>query len=159
MILPYTSTPVIIGVAYHRADDNSSLTSICNCIRYTMNQNPNTPVILLGDWNAHHEKWNNNSRLTNGYGNELDHLIQQCKLTIVNNQFISSRYQSTHIKGGVLDLILTSHPHLFKSCHIKPDQLRLISDHYPILARLEMVSDQHVNHVPHRDKRYMVYQP
>ena len=67
---------------------------------------------------------------------------------------LSSRYQSTHIKGGVLDLILTSHPHLFKSCHIKPDQLRLISDHYPILARLEMVSDQQVNHVPHRDKRY-----
>jgi exonuclease III len=154
VLIPNTNTHVIIGCVYHRTDSNSSLTYICNSIRRAVNNDRHLPVIIMGDWNAHHNEWNGNRR--NGNGDDLLKLVNDCNLSIINNLFHISRHKPTHIKGGVIDLIMTSHPQLFTSCTVNPNQLHLISDHHPILSSISVEADTLLIQCnqPHRPKRY-----
>ena len=84
------------------------------------------PCILLGDFNAHSQRWGCNS--TNGRGRTIEQLIDQTNLVMLNN---GAPTHPNRIHDSVIDLsICTANiSHLFE-WNTAPSVLD--SDHYPI---------------------------
>ena len=97
-----------------------------------------SPVVIMGDLNAHHPRWFNDR--TDRRGRELEEMISQLQLHIVNEDAPTYETDTTTI-----DVTLSS-----ANIAGDLDWMRLVSvmdsDHYPILIRL--------NTIRHNDNRF-----
>lgn len=152
---PLLPSPIVVGGVYisHQTteDDVIALThAITNMPFPTIPLSTHltrTPVFLLGDFNSRHPIWDNN---VTSPTTQLDKWIHQHlltptaltqhihmpTLTLLNTRFTSSKYHHTHVNTShylesVLDLAMSSHPHMVSSMHVLSDS-GIQSDHYPI---------------------------
>lgn len=94
------------------------------------------PLILLGDFNAHHNKWNATGK-TNDKGKELDDFLTDNDIILLNDQTPTYLHPGTGTLS-TLDLALCS-PNLVMECelNILPP---LQSDHFPLRLSLGSTS-------------------
>ena len=75
-----------------------------NILDYELEKHKETPLILLGDFNARHPLWDQNTKKPNKNGKLLADLIDRHNLTIKND----SKKTYTHPNGqSTIDLVLT----------------------------------------------------
>lgn len=156
---PLLSTPVVIGGVYvsHQTTEDD-VVALTHALTHASSPLPTTststsaissslPVFLMGDFNSRHPMWDNGVTTTT---TQLDKWIYQHllsptaqlqhvalpKLTLLNTCFTSSKFHHTHVNTShylesVLDLAMSSHPHMISSMRVLSDSC-IQSDHYPI---------------------------
>ena len=86
-------------------------------------------MILIGDLNLPHVQWDN-------FHSNID--VEQSFLDTFSNfgleQLVNS---STHVKGNLLDLLLTNKPQILSDISVSNDYLVCKSDHFPISFKLK----------------------
>ena len=98
----------------------------CNELRDGVRQLPK-PIILMGDFNAHHEMWGNDR--TDQRGKVVETRIIQEELNVLNNGAV------THISGTAIDLTIVS-PELEADMQWTAIPTVLSSDHFPVLVSI-----------------------
>ena len=117
----------ILGVFYHREKDPNSLNSILKCMDSA--RTIGVPLVLVGDFNARHITW---CSTTNSFGTRLFDYCSTSHLFVVNS--LLAPHLPTRVSGSsssTIDLLISSHPHLFASVHPDPS-LEVSSDHIPL---------------------------
>lgn len=87
------------------------------------------PLIVMGDLNAHHTDWGNNT--TNLRGRQIKDLCETNNLSIINDG------SGTHISGSAIDLTLVT-PDLIPDINFNTMPSVLSSDHHPIILTLTL---------------------
>ena len=87
------------------------------------------PVLLCGDLNAHHESWSRG--LPNPAGRQLRTFCDVHDVSVLNSLHCPM-VSTLHAHQSTVDLVLSSHPHLFASLSCEPS-LPLSSDHVPLV--------------------------
>lgn len=132
--------PFLVAVAYRTSprgpittDSPDHWSAINSSILNTIKTNPKHHVIITGDFNAHHDSWDN--RISDSHGNKIHHLTNSTDL--VNLNCIFAPYEPTFPSApSTIDLILCNCPHLVEDMRVETEQL-LVSDHYPLLLTLK----------------------
>lgn len=99
-------------------------------LRQTLDQLP-SPVILLGDFNAHHPSWGNTT--TNSRGRDIDSLLSLYPLVSLNTG------TATHMSGSAIDISLVS-PQIASDFQWFTSESVLSSDHFPILIFVHLAN-------------------
>jgi len=135
---PYTALSIdsVLQVVAARIQIHSSLmitvaslylpgrTLLCeNELTHIIQQLP-TPLMLTGDFNAHHTMWGDQA--IDRRGGLIHNIVNHCDLNIVNTGLI------THESGSAIDLTIVS-PRLTADISWTTVSSQLSSDHYPIL--------------------------
>jgi endonuclease/exonuclease/phosphatase family metal-dependent hydrolase len=89
------------------------------------------PVLLCGDLNAHHESWSRG--VANPAGRQLRAYCDVHDVSVLNSLHCPL-VSTLHAHESTVDLVLSSHPHLFASLTCEP-ALALSSDHVPLVLR------------------------
>ena len=102
------------------------------------------PTVIVGDFNARHSSWDTT---TDSSGNSLHHTANNLNLSILNCAYASG--QPTFPRTpSVLDLALCNCPHLIEDMRVAHD-IKLVSDHYPLLLTLRKALPDFLNVPPH----------
>jgi hypothetical protein len=135
--LDYGDQPLRIGIGYfHSLNSGEGANELLNNISMATSDHRG-PVLLAGDFNLHHEAWDNrefgnNQTITNS--NNFFRFTEANGLTILNTIHSSTRFQPTYFStkntGTVLDLALTNQPALVTGFEILDNSI-LQSDHRP----------------------------
>jgi len=98
-------------------------------------------LVIAGDFNAYDSRWSGPDAHSRGFGSKLGSLCDDLGLTVLNSEYGGP--VATHEQGGVLDLFITSSPHIFQSLAVHsgaPDAAPPLplppSDHFPLTATL-----------------------
>ena len=87
-----------------------------------------SPVIFMGDFNAHNPIWGSSS--TNPNGCKIENFVMEHNLVLFNNKF-PTYYNEAHGSSSLLDLTICQ-PSVFLDFNCKVFENRHGSDHYPI---------------------------
>ncbi|MBF6628703.1 MAG: endonuclease/exonuclease/phosphatase family protein, partial [Proteiniphilum sp.] len=143
--LPPLNEPIIICLVYRRdTDQNPGWNDIVQTMS-PITLSPQ-PCLFLGDFNAKHVSWGGRAASTNQYGDNLFDLCINSNLHVLNSSL--ARGVFTHISPpSVLDLAITSHPHLFST--LTPVDIGLLSsDHRAIRLSLSQFDNMHAQRPP-----------
>jgi len=91
------------------------------------------PVVLCGDFNAHHSSWSRAA--TSTAGQQLRDYCDNSGLAVLNVLFCRHEPTMHGAHAATVDLVLSSHPDHFSSLSCDPST-PLSSDHIPLLLRL-----------------------
>ena len=106
--------------------------SLCKLLTPTPN------VLFCGDFNIRHASW------PDGFpslkATAMDKRLLECLTETTNKHFLSQHItSSTHVEGGVLDLVFSNNPQIVHSYNtLKP--LRSTSDHYVVEVNTPLMS-------------------
>ena len=106
-----------------------------------LNTIPSEPNLIVGDFNCPDINWDNLSAPSH-FSNSLCDSLFQSNLT----QLISA---PTHIKGNILDLVITNKPSAVSSISVTECNRTLISDHHLIQFNLHLKFPKHQISPPH----------
>lgn len=108
------------------------------------------PLVVLGDFNCHHESWG--SFRTNSYGEQLLEILDSNNLCILNSGVPTRRTRPSE-GNSVVDLFVCS-PHLAPtfSCSVLPSTFG--SDHFPIIISSFTSNHTVTTNNNHSYKRY-----
>jgi ribonuclease HI/exonuclease III len=112
--------------------DTNSISQLFNSI--------NTPCLIMGDFNSHHQAWGCNANTTRG--RNILNLLEEHNLVFLNDQTPTHlTHRGGQLSYSAIDLALSSAniAPLFKF-NVQSDPL--FSDHYPIHIELEFPSGQ-----------------
>lgn len=130
------SPPTIVAVAYIKPDAPDAqqlalVTAISRLVQHC--DRSNRKLLLMGDFNTH------DARLGSSNPNNANRLVADAltssSLHCANVDF---RTGPTHIKGGTLDLVLSSDPSLVTSLRISSEEMCDFSDHYVVTATADL---------------------
>ena len=120
----------VLGVCYRRPIPSSPcLARILAATKRALASH--MPVLLCGDFNAHHESWSRG--LANPAGRQVRSFCDVHDLTVLNSLFCPMA-STLSARESTVDLVVSSHPHHFTSLTCEPD-LPLSSDHVPLVLR------------------------
>ena len=111
---------LLVGTIYHTP--NTSMVPITDVI--TRATATGLPLLLLGDYNAHHTHWQEDTK-TDQHGTQLFDCINNNQLSVLNNLFNTSRFIPTCTTNSVLDLAITNTPNIFTGCRVDVESLLL----------------------------------
>ena len=130
---------LLVGIIYHTP--GTEMLPITNVIARACSDG--LPLLLLGDFNAHHTSWQQDTKIDQ-YGTQLHDCILLNQLSILNTLHPSSRGVHTYVGkrangdiSSVLDLAITNRIGMFTGCTVDNQQnssLQLRSDHFPVIV-------------------------
>ena len=129
-----TKMNVIVGYRAPSSPPEPFFTQLDEVVSHVQGQS-NTPLCVLGDFNAKHSDWLP-SQSTTAAGK---HAMDFC---ITNNlvQTVTEPTYGLHTSHpSTLDLILLNKPHLLDHCYVLPP----VADHCPTLANLRLTGQRH----------------
>lgn len=162
---PCLPTPIVVGGVYlHASCQESDIKALAQATataaegpRVSASSPPLSspcPVFLVGDFNARHMSWDQRLTGVDAVGNYIQerfisHIAQTHtstlpRMTLLNTHFDNTRFAPTHMNADVdtvIDLALTSHPHMVKSLSVMSDEI-ISSDHYPLMLTFHISQEQ-----------------
>src|SRR6185503_3577305 len=119
------------------ANDHKATVDIHSAIVRAVSASHNVqqlPVLIVGDFNAHHKRWGGDKTKVDQRGTELFRLCNTLSLNILNKE--SCKGVATYRKANrssVIDLMITNRSDLFHSLTVDSDTIKLVSDHLPLI--------------------------
>ena len=139
---------IYIAVIYRQPDDVSGghrstekeLGAALDALQKSLAELP-TPapnIVFCGDFNIRHASWPNGIPLKGAPS--MDNKLLECVTNMTNDNFLTQHITtSTHIEGGVLDLVFTNNKHIVHSYHTL-EPLRSTSDHFVVEINTPILS-------------------
>jgi len=122
----------IVASCYFQEKDGESVTTLRDSLREFTGK-----VIIGGDFNAHHEVWDNSCKNPNKAGSTLHKQIEDFNLLVHNSPDIPTHDPKGEKQKSIIDLILsTVSMSAFVSCKVLEEDLPS-SHHRPILATVK----------------------
>ena len=140
-----TKMNVIVGYRAPSSPPEPFFTQLDEVVSHVQGHS-NTPLCVLGDFNAKHSDWLP-SQSTTAAGK---HAMDFC---ITNNlvQTVTEPTYGLHTSHpSTLDLILLNKPHLLDHCYVLPP----VADHCPTLANLRLTGQRHCQPVSYSTWNY-----
>jgi hypothetical protein len=125
----YDTNLLIGGIYIHPKASSNDLSILFKNINKVIDLQ--VPIVLLGDWNAHHALWDSNC-VNNMIGERLFELIENKNLYILNCIYCNNYY--THTFGSIhsiIDIGISNNNAFISSFDVGYD-IPLLSDHVPI---------------------------
>lgn len=115
----------LFGVCYRPPTNNSMFSSMLHdSINQLIVRFPDSPIVLMGDFNFPSIKWTDNYPSCIPFSTEASEFITFCS-DFNLDQIVTSPTRVTSSSSSLLDLVLTTHPHTISSISYLPG----LSDH------------------------------
>ena len=142
ILRPPNVEPFLFGMVYLKPGSPLSVIhSLCRSIRAAVNLN--LPLLLAGDFNLRHGNWDPTTSAPSASANYLANFLDDNDLSVLNSVFIPGLFTRPSVldyaAGSVIDLAITSNPHLIENMQIAEEAVHLLqSDHLPITLSVQL---------------------
>lgn len=136
----------MVGAHYHKTSPIDNVLSAIDAANVECTQR-HMKLLVMGDFNLHHRDWEgHHNKCRTRSSDQFARYLRDRHLTVLNPRFRNTRSKPTHKRGGVLDLFITNHEGSFIDGATDPDDITLLSDHYPVI--MHAISRSHLSANP-----------